>query len=186
MKFEDSVVTRSGDNSGTPDRRGVSRTTDGTPLWSGGILGTRYASLIDRPFQMRIHLTNGTRQDPNGDEHLQSPSREDSRALLRASLGRSLRSLPRCGAYCGVLRPHGCPFESHPPRTAPQPHASPASLLARKRARDSLGHAPRTLRTLGGARHPAVSVSSRSSRRISRFLPRPTERRFSRGREARP
>jgi len=58
---------------------------------------------------------------------------------LAALLSQSLTLLP-CGAYCGRLHPRGCPFESHPPRTATAPHASPASSpdYVRLQARASL------------------------------------------------
>ena len=83
------------------------------------------------------------------------------RSVARAPSLRCLRRLRH-------LR--GCPFESHPHRTAPAPHASPASSLAvfasldRQRLPRAVGSRP--FGPLTGARHrlPFISTRRRHSR----------------------
>ncbi len=70
----------------------------------------------------RMFISGLTRIDG---EHLQSPSRDDSRALLRASLS-------RCRFLAAVLAAAGfalaaAPLSPTPHSTATAPHASPAS-----------------------------------------------------------
>ncbi len=120
-------------------------------------------------------------------EHVQSPSREDSRGSLCALVARVARSFqcrrrfaPAAGGIGGpslltspgfilpgdsvsrlpahfVRGNRGCPFESHPAPHSPAPHASPTSPLDPRRP----SRAPRTLTgTRRRATAPAIVRSS--------------------------
>src|SRR6056297_2085822 len=110
-------------------------------------------------------------------EHLQSPTREDSRGLLRSSLGRYRTLAAVLAAPCFVLA--AAPLSPAPHGTATAPRSSPASSVALCAA--SGDRLPRTRsswpinRPLGVARHREQLLEQRRIAdigRVGRLTPR--------------
>ena len=74
-------------------------------------------------------------------------------------------SLPRCGAYCGGLRPRGCPFESHPAQHRTSHLPSLAVRGSRLRRSHRSPRPSRSVRALLGANRHATAVLFISDRR---------------------